>query len=98
MYSKRCPKNSHSSFYLKEVVFKKPLESPYIWTNFKSNLDTMNFQNLPNLVTLLGRSNFLVAIVKIKYPKFRSNELQFCTSAFAESKMIQTGFVLMSLS
>ena len=53
MYSKRCPKNSHSSFYLKEVVFKKPLESPYIWTNFKSNLDAKNLKKSPNLVTLL---------------------------------------------
>ena len=47
MYSKRCPKSSYSSFYLKGDVFKEPIESPYIWDNFKRNLHTNNLKNLP---------------------------------------------------
>ena len=58
MYSKICPKSIQSIFYLKGEVFKEHIESPYIWTNYKRNLDTKNFQKSPNLVTLRHNDHF----------------------------------------
>ena len=52
-HSKGCPKSSHSCFYLKSNVFKKPIKSPYTWANFKRNFDAKNVQNSHNLVTLI---------------------------------------------
>ena len=35
-----------------KVMFSKCLMSPYIWANYKINIDKKNFQKLNNLVTV----------------------------------------------
>ena len=49
------PKVATVVFTCKVDVFEEPKKSPSIWANFKRNLDRINFQKLPNLVTLLER-------------------------------------------
>ena len=49
------PKVATAVFTCKVDVFEEPKMSPFIWANFKRNLDRINFQKSTNLVTLLER-------------------------------------------
>ena len=75
-FSQSCPNVATAVFTWKVDVFEEPRKSPYIWANFKRNLDTNNYQKSSNLVTLILRlkKGFIILTIAAAAGVVFSNE------------------------
>ena len=55
--SKSCPDSRNSSSYLHDPFLNSPKNHQFFWATFVSNFVRVNFQKLPDLVTLDRRLN-----------------------------------------